>query len=339
MKQTARHTEHVVLAIAAVLGVAVFFYCAVLLFGPRATADTNFSITILPGYECYDGQDNDGDGDTDYPADTECSGYTDDSEAPEAVPPIATDRGGSGRRRDTGEVLVSGWAAPREELAIYLDGEAVHEMPAGVDGSFSVRLTTVPVGSYAVGVMPTDFARRVPMYAKTVEVVDGEVAEAMILVPAIVEVSAVQVDRGGLLTVQGYAAPGALADFWVDGVFMPHLSMEVGTNGAFAVALESSDLAVGEHTIQVAISLNGLTSGLSIAKEVIVSEGIIEIPTACNADVNDDGSVNLVDFVALRAWFRLPLTDEAKAIESRCFNGDQTVDMIDFSILTYYWTG
>lgn len=54
-------------------------------------------------------------------------------------------------------------------------------------------------------------------------------------------------------------------------------------------------------------------------------------------DLNCDGRINLVDFSILAYWWKRPLTAEAKRRID--FNGDGKVSLVDFSILAYHWTG
>ena len=56
-----------------------------------------------------------------------------------------------------------------------------------------------------------------------------------------------------------------------------------------------------------------------------------------NIDLNGDGKVNIVDFSILAYWFKRPLT--AAAVK-QCVDQTQDgkVSLADFSILAYYWT-
>lgn len=62
-----------------------------------------------------------------------------------------------------------------------------------------------------------------------------------------------------------------------------------------------------------------------------------EVVSCFKYDLNCDGRVNLVDFSILAYWWKRPLTAVAK--QRVDFNGDGKVDLVDFSILAYHWTG
>ena len=64
----------------------------------------------------------------------------------------------------------------------------------------------------------------------------------------------------------------------------------------------------------------------------VIPRDIAEAP--CTVDYNGDGRVDLVDFSVLIFWFEktnIPLDIDC--------NGDGKADIVDFSIMAYYWTG
>jgi hypothetical protein len=58
--------------------------------------------------------------------------------------------------------------------------------------------------------------------------------------------------------------------------------------------------------------------------------------TGCppKGDLNGDCKVDLIDFSIMAYWYKRPNPPELVDL-----NGDGKVDLIDFSILAYYWTG
>jgi hypothetical protein len=63
----------------------------------------------------------------------------------------------------------------------------------------------------------------------------------------------------------------------------------------------------------------------------------VPAPAACNhpPDVNHDTRINLVDFSIMAFWWRRAvLPDNANDL-----NCDNVVNLADFSILAYHWTG
>ena len=56
-------------------------------------------------------------------------------------------------------------------------------------------------------------------------------------------------------------------------------------------------------------------------------------------DLNGDCRVNLVDFSIASYWYKGILSDAFKKIEISKLNGDGKINLVDFSIMAYYWTG
>lgn len=56
-------------------------------------------------------------------------------------------------------------------------------------------------------------------------------------------------------------------------------------------------------------------------------------------DVNADMRVDLVDFSIVGYWFRRTLSPAFTKIEALWLSGDGKVDLVDFSIMAYHWSG
>jgi hypothetical protein len=57
------------------------------------------------------------------------------------------------------------------------------------------------------------------------------------------------------------------------------------------------------------------------------------------ADFNGDCRVNIVDFSIVAFWYKRNLTDSFKVREKEHLNGDGVVSLVDFSIMAFHWTG
>ena len=66
----------------------------------------------------------------------------------------------------------------------------------------------------------------------------------------------------------------------------------------------------------------------------------IFLPGSCPAkgDLNGDCRVDLVDFSILAYWYKIPLSDQFLETEKEKLSGDGKVNLEDFSIMAYYWT-
>ncbi|MCH8244392.1 hypothetical protein IIB97_00705, partial [Patescibacteria group bacterium] len=108
--------------------------------------------------------------------------------------------------------------------------------------------------------------------------------------------------------------------------------------GKYRYDLDTLPLEFGEYFATAVASLEGSFSGIESAAVnfIVATETILEDPIVCafKGDLNGDCAVNLIDFSILIFWFdrfNVPLKVD--------LNGDGKADLVDFSIMAYYWTG
>ncbi len=112
-----------------------------------------------------------------------------------------------------------------------------------------------------------------------------------------------------------------------------------GNDGIYFYDLNTSDLDYGTYAVKAQTSAgNKLISEFSHSIEFQVGKKTIfeKPPAKCpvKADFNGDCKVDLIDFSILLYWFNKE--NPPAAID---LNLDGKIDIIDFSILAYYWTG
>lgn len=102
-------------------------------------------------------------------------------------------------------------------------------------------------------------------------------------------------------------------------------------DGRYNFSLDTTDLKDGKYDTWSV----GPNAQKSRTISFILNNGKIEIPTpvACG-DFNKDGRVNLIDFSILLYWYDSP--NPPARVDC---NRDNKIDLVDFSILMYEWTG
>ena len=95
-------------------------------------------------------------------------------------------------------------------------------------------------------------------------------------------------------------------------------------------------LEMGEHFTKSKTALNGEISSFGRAVSFAVGTETVEKEAdECEkADLSCDKRVNLVDFSIMAYWYNRP--SPPKNID---LNNDNKIDLVDFSIMAYYWTG
>jgi hypothetical protein len=115
-------------------------------------------------------------------------------------------------------------------------------------------------------------------------------------------------------------------------------------NGIYLYNFDTSFLDLGLHSTKSKASIgNQLVSGYSnsVNFKVGTKNILATPPKKCplKGDLNSDCKVNLVDFSIAAYWYKKPLSPAMKTMEKERLGGFGTIDLRDFSIMAYYWTG
>jgi hypothetical protein len=153
-----------------------------------------------------------------------------------------------------------------------------------------------------------------------------------IFLPPTIELEKVNLAKGEELNIFGQTAPESQISIHVESPQEIIKTTKAKSSGEYDYALDTSPLDEGTHTTRAkAESPDGLKSSFSSVLAFYVGKyGIKEV--APKADFNKDGKTNLIDFSILLYWWGKynPACDQ---------NRDGIVNLPDFSILLYYWTG
>jgi len=149
----------------------------------------------------------------------------------------------------------------------------------------------------------------------------------------------------------GQAFPGATISVLADGLFVGltkvnpdntfKLDLPEIPPGTYIFNIYATD-ALGRSTRPLSYALNiarGLTTQIS---GIILKLSEIKEPSSTcplKGDLNSDCRVDLLDFSIASYWWNRALDSKFKVIEAGELNGDGTITLEDFSILAYHWTG
>lgn len=160
--------------------------------------------------------------------------------------------------------------------------------------------------------------------------------------PPTIKTDKSQVRIGEFLEVHGFAYSQRLVEVSIEGGLMPVKNAltkktfftEAKKNGEYRMVLPLKGLARGEYVIYAQYQNDSRISKLVrfvIADSNIKSEDMLpNLPGDCNAD----SKVDLVDFSVLAYWYKR--SNPPACVD---LNSDSIVDLVDFSILAFYWTG
>ncbi len=318
-------------------------------FGVFAGESSRFSLTITAGALCFDGIDNDSDGAIDYPADTGCESYADDTEeipgsagGGVANPSIYRPTPASGSVT-TGESRFSGIAIPNALVRILENGVEVLTVRADADGRFTAVVTRLGDGLHTFRfVVLTDSGEGASSTVPLLRVGNEQTETIEIAIPPILRSNAVTLKRGDALRISGFAQPLVPVEIEVHSTVVLSKTVQTNARGEFEATFTTELLEPGPHSVVARSYVFNRFTELSQPVRFTVGDETVLVPSEtafCHADVNGDARVNLVDLSVLEVWFERDLVREMTEIEARCLSGDGVITPADLSILAYYWTG
>ena len=138
-----------------------------------------------------------------------------------------------------------------------------------------------------------------------------------------------KISQGKNLDVFGCSSPESEINIFIDSLASVYSTSQADSNCQWFYSFNSSILEnEGYYTIKAkAVSPDGLISDFSETLQFY-----LERPSCAGADLNQDGRVDMVDFSILLYWWG---TDDDCSDQ----NDDGIVDLTDFSIMMYFWTG
>jgi hypothetical protein len=241
-------------------------------------------------------------------------------------------------RSGDARVIISGYAYPNSEVGFLVDGNLVEETRANAQGSYSVTLDEIARGAYTFGVYAIDPDDNRSSTFSTSFTVSGARTSALsnINVPPSINVEPDPVDPGQTLTVSGYGLPDSTITIETGPVSgsATELTATADGSGEWSTTIDTNGFSRGTYQIRArSEQADGRTTNFSNYEFYGVGE---EAEQPSNTDLNRDGSVNLVDFSILLFWWN---SDGGDSDPSADINGDGNVSLVDFSILLFNWTG
>lgn len=231
---------------------------------------------------------------------------------------------------------LNGLAYPGALITILRDAQLVGTVRADASGVFLFLDSELAGGNYLYGLYAEDAdGRQSRIITFSLNLVSQSLSNITgVIIPPTISVQPASVARGNPVIVSGFAMPGA--DIILE--ILPGGLTEiapVGVTGRYSFSIETSILSAGIYQVR------GKTQRADAGESVFsLSTGFgVDVPfierAAEHVDFNRDERVNLVDISIMLFWFGKPVP----ANHFADLNEDGIIDVADFSILAFYWTG
>jgi len=151
-----------------------------------------------------------------------------------------------------------------------------------------------------------------------------------IFIPPTISLFPAQVEKGAKIDISGQVFPKSRVEIFISpGEIFKETLAD--SKGKWLFELETSLLKEGEYSVRAkAFFGEGEQSQFSQTISFLL------LPPKCRgADLNFDGKVNIVDFSILMYFWQNPSPENICAD----INQDGIVNLVDFSIMMYWWSG
>ncbi|TFG35101.1 MAG: hypothetical protein E4H47_02375 [Parcubacteria group bacterium] len=232
------------------------------------------------------------------------------------------------------EIIFKGRAFPSALVTILKNDAVIASFKAGQTGLFERSIKGIPGGIYNFSIFAEDTdGKKSELMRFMVTVLESRITTVSnIFISSTISLKPQTAVQGEKINIFGQVFPGSMVRifFSPSGLIKETVASD---QGRWSFEAGTDSLKEGEYKVKnKSFFGEGEQSGYSQE----LSFKIIKKAEVCRgADLNTDDKVDLVDFsILLYFW-------EQKQPANRCadINSDGTVDIIDFSIMMYQWTG
>ncbi|MCK4520249.1 hypothetical protein KAT95_00035 [Candidatus Parcubacteria bacterium] len=234
-------------------------------------------------------------------------------------------------------VVFNGKAYPGALVTILRNGSIASTLTADSSAEFSATLTGIPSGFRIFSLWAEDKeGKKSPTLSFSVYLTNrtSTTFAGLFLAPTI-NLSSFEISKGEVLDIYGYTAPKAEVNIFINnGSEEIVLRTKSDTDGFWLYSLDTSIIKKAGYSVRARSTSS--TGEISMFSESLDFEVLPEgIAVCCGADINCDNRIDIVDFSIMLFWW------ESKEIKDPCvdINLDNEVNLVDFSIMLYYWTG
>ena len=227
--------------------------------------------------------------------------------------------------------IFKGKAYPGALVTILKDGMVATTFKVDATGYFSRSLTGLPAKIYTFGIWAEDVRGRESLtLSYSISLIGGMKTTMEIFLPPTFELDKTEVEQGEDLGMTGQTYPLSNLNIFI---FPDGLARKtsVDEKGDWSYKLDTTSLVLGTYTAKVQAQTD---EGEQSPFSQTLSFSVL-LSKCRGADLNFDGKVNIIDFSIL-LYFWNSTTPENICTD---INRDGIVNLVDFSIMMYQWTG
>lgn len=242
--------------------------------------------------------------------------------------------GGGGGGGGTANAIFQGRAYPSAFITLLKNGSVAATFFAGTSGMFSKELTGLSGGTYDFGIFAEDTEKRKSVTVGfSVGLIGGLTTTISgIFISPTISLTPTQVERGENVDIYGQAFPESKIQIFISSSETVK-EAPATKSGKWSYQFNTTPLEEAEHKAKsMALFGAGEQSPFSQTLSFLVLKKGTRV--CKGADLNFDGKINIVDFsILLYFWNQANPSNRCADI-----NFDGRVNIIDFSIMMYWWS-
>ena len=252
---------------------------------------------------------------------------------------VSPPSGGGGQivPADFATVVFKGKAYPGSYVTILRNGVVATTLSADSAANFESILTGLPTGIWTFGLWSEDKEGRKSLTLSFPAALTAGTITTFsdLFLPPTIDLETTVLTRGEILNIFGYTYPESELNVFISSESEIVKKVKADNNGEWFFALDTSIIKGGDHSVRSkAVSPESEISPFSQSLKFKLLEEKEE-KVSQGADLNSDGKIDLVDFsIMLYFWKQ---SDPSNIYVD--MNSDGIVNLTDFSIMMYYWTG
>lgn len=235
-------------------------------------------------------------------------------------------------------VIFSGQAYPNAIVTLLKDAQVAATTVASADANFSISISGLSAGNYIFSVYSEDNnGMRSSLLPFSVSVTSGTITNMSgIFIAPTIAVDKSEVKYGDNIAIFGQSVPNGEITIVVNSDQEFLRTIIADKNGAYLYNFDTTLLDMGWYFTKSKVALNDTISSFGQVISFVVGTKTIlaKSTTSVKGDLNGDSRINLIDFSIMAYWYKRPVPPTFVDL-----NGDKKIDLIDFSIMAYYWTG
>jgi len=238
-------------------------------------------------------------------------------------------------------VIFEGKASPKSTVTLLKDAQIAGTTIAGEDANFQITISGLSGGNYLFSVYSEDTEyKKSSLLTFYVNVTSGATIKVSgVFIAPTIAADKSEAEKGQDILLFGQSVPKADIQIFIKSKEKEFSVNTIADNeGKYKYSLNTAFLNFEQYQATAVAFVNNLSSNFSkiiyfiVGKKTVFKGPLPECPLI--GDFNKDCLVNLIDFSILIYWFDRP--NPPAEID---LSGDGRVDLIDFSIMAYYWTG